>query len=167
MVKFGGTGQRVLKIIHFVFIALWIGGAVGLNALLLGLGPPETAGELLGFNHAAMIMDDLVIIPGAMGSLITGILICAFTHWGFFKHRWVVVKLILTIVCIVCGIVVLGPTVNNQPEITLKLGLKALADPTYHANYVNCLLGGAFQLSSLIFMTVISVAKPWRKKKMA
>jgi hypothetical protein len=165
MKKFGKVGQRVLKIVHIFFASLWVGGAVALNAVLLLLGPAQSPGELLGYNYAAKIIDDAIIVPGAMGCLISGIFISGFTFWGFFKFRWVAVKYVLTVVCIVIGIVVLGPTVNDQPAITMELGVAAYADPVYHANYVHCLMGGAFQLSSLLFMLSISSFKPWQRNK--
>jgi hypothetical protein len=77
----------------------------------------------------------------------------------------VAVKLFLTIICIVIGIVVLGPTVNGQPAITQELGVMAYNDPVYHANYMNCLTGGAFQLAALLFMMSISTVKPWSRSK--
>ncbi|MDR1081720.1 MAG: hypothetical protein LBQ79_12370 [Deltaproteobacteria bacterium] len=163
MKKLGRTGQRVIKIVHIFFASLWVGGAVSLNAALLLLGPAETMGELLGYNYAAMIIDDAIIIPGAMGCLLTGLFISGFTHWGFFKYRWVLVKYVLTVLCIVVGIVVLGPTVNNQPAITMELGIAAYGDPEYHANYVHCLMGGAFQLTAILFMLSISSLKPWNR----
>jgi hypothetical protein len=165
MKKLGKTGQRVIKIVHIFLASLWVGGAVTLNAALLLLGPAETMGELLGYNYAAKMIDDAIIIPGAMGCLLTGILISGFTHWGFFKYRWVLVKYVMTVICIVIGIVVLGPTVNNQPAITMELGIAAYGDPVYHANYVHCLMGGAFQLTAILFMLSISSLKPWSKTK--
>jgi hypothetical protein len=98
-----------------------------------------------------------------MGCFITGLLISGLTPWGFFKHRWVAVKWILTIFCIVFGIVVLGPTVNDQPQYSAKEGLLALNNPEYLSNYINSILGGIFQMLALIFMVTISVIKPWRK----
>ncbi|MDR1036385.1 MAG: hypothetical protein LBT40_07380 [Deltaproteobacteria bacterium] len=163
MKKVGRIGQRVLKIIHIFFASLWVGGAVTLNAVLLLLGPAETQGELLGYNYAAKIIDDAIIVPGAMGCLITGIIISCLTNWGFFKYRWVIVKYVLTVLCIVIGIVVLGPTVNDQPAITMELGVAAYDDSVYHANFVHCLMGGAFQLTSLLFMVSISSIKPWHQ----
>jgi hypothetical protein len=94
---------------------------------------------------------------------LTGLLISGLTPWGFFKHRWVAIKWVLTVFCILFGTFVLGPTVNGQPEITNNLGLAALGDDQYMANWINSLLGGLFQILALIFMIAISVLKPFRK----
>jgi hypothetical protein len=85
------------------------------------------------------------------------------TPWGFFKHRWVAWKWILTVACILFGTFVLGPMINGQPAISAALGLDALADPAYQANRSNNLLGGGLQLLAIFFMVVISTLKPWKK----
>ncbi|MDR1577917.1 MAG: DUF2269 family protein [Deltaproteobacteria bacterium] len=164
MKKLGARGQKVLKTVHLLLAGLWVGGAVGLNLLIICLGPAASGEELLGYNLAAILIDDFVIIPGAMGCLLTGLLISGLTPWGFFKRKWVAIKWILTIFCILFGTFVLGPTVNNQPDITIKFGLDALANPEYQSNYFYSVLGGVFQILALAFMVIISVFKPWREK---
>ncbi|MDR1298316.1 MAG: DUF2269 family protein [Deltaproteobacteria bacterium] len=165
MAKFGAKGMRVLKTIHLVFAALWLGGSIGLNLMIIGLQTAESDGQLLGFNLACQYFDDAVLIPGAMGCLLSGLLICALTSWGFKKHAWVVVKWFLTIFCILFGTFALGPTVNNQPAITAELGLSALANPEYIENYYASLKGGVIQMVLLVFMFYVSVFKPFKGKK--
>ncbi|MDR2405085.1 MAG: hypothetical protein LBE27_01795 [Deltaproteobacteria bacterium] len=128
------------------------------------MGPGDNGWEFYGYSMALKFVDDVIIVPGALGTLLSGILLCCFTHWGFFKHRFVCVKFFLTIVCIVVGIVVLGPTVNNQPGIIAEYGLFALEEPPYLANRSNCLLGGGIQIVAILFMVFISTLKPWKKK---
>jgi hypothetical protein len=164
MKKLGSRGQKILKIIHLIFVSVWTGGALAINLLILVLGPATSGDELYGYNMAAILVDDLAIIPGAMGCLITGLLISGLTPWGFFKTRWVAIKWILTVVCILFGTFILGPTVNEQPIITKDYGLDALMNDRYLANYFYSVLGGAFQMLALAFMISISVLKPWRKK---
>ncbi|MDR3154743.1 MAG: hypothetical protein LBW85_10875 [Deltaproteobacteria bacterium] len=165
--KFGRTGQRVLKAIHIFFACLWVGGAVSLNAALILLGPAKTGGELLGYNLAAKLIEAAVIVPGALGCLASGVLISIFTRWGFFKYPWVTVKYILTVICFLVDILVLGPTVTGQPHITRALGTAAYADSVYHANYVHSLIGGALQMAAILFMLSISALKPWIRKNLA
>lgn len=164
MKKFGARGQRVLKIIHLIVAGLWLGGAAALTLMIVALGPAESGPELLGYDLARKFVDDLIIIPGAMGCLLSGLLISGLTPWGFFKHRWVAVKWILTVACILFGTFYLGPMINGQPLISQDLGLAAAADPVYAANRFHNTLGGGLQLAALIFMVAISVMKPWKKK---
>ena len=164
MKKFGSRGQRILKIIHLCLASLWLGGAVALSLMVAALGPGQSGGELLGYDLARKFVDDFVIIPGAMGCLLSGLLISLFTPWGFFKHRWVAVKWILTVFGIIFGTFYLGPRINGQPDISLELGLAAAVDPIYLANRFENLAGGVFQLITLVFMVAISTLKPWKKR---
>ncbi|MDR2340309.1 MAG: hypothetical protein LBF40_09305 [Deltaproteobacteria bacterium] len=164
MAKVGKYGQRVLKIVHLFFSSIWVGGAVSLWLMTLLLGPPKISWVLYGEATAIKFVDDFVIVPGAIGSLVSGILICCFTNWGFFKHPFVAVKLILTVICVLVGIFVLGPTVNGQPGLIAEFGLQALEEEAYMSNRNLCLLGGGFQLLAILFMLSISTLKPWSKK---
>ena len=164
MKKFGARGQRILKIIHLVTAGLWIGGALSLNLMLIMLGPGQSGAELQGYDLARKFIDDLIIIPGAMGCLLTGLMISWLTPWGFFKHRWVAVKWVLTVGCILFGTFYLGPRINGQPPISEALGLMALDDPVYLANRSQNILAGLLQVGLIFFMVAISTLKPWKKK---
>jgi hypothetical protein len=167
MKKFGSRGQRILKIIHLVLAGLWLGGGLALNLMVAVLGPGQSGGELLGYDLARKFVDDFIIIPGANGCLLSGLLISLFTPWGFFRHRWVAVKWLLTVTCILFGTFYLGPRVNGQPLLSLDLGLAAAADPVYLANRLESMAGGWVQTVILVFMVTISVLKPWKKRKQA
>ncbi|MDR2745503.1 MAG: hypothetical protein LBB66_09990 [Desulfovibrio sp.] len=167
MKKPGVRGRTALKICHISLAGLWVGGAVTLNLMLLALGPAETGQQLYGYDLARKFVDDYIIVPGAMGCLASGLLISWLTPWGFFRHRWITVKWVLTVACILIGIAVLGPLVNDQPAISGNMGLAALRDPTYAANHLGTLIGGLALILTILFMLAVSVLKPWQKKKPA
>ena len=164
MKKFGAHGQRILKITHLLLAGLWLGGALALNLMISVLGPGQSGGELLGYDLARKFVDDFIIIPGALGCLLSGLLISLFTPWGFFRHRWVAIKWFLTVAGIIFGTFYLGPRVNSQPFLSLELGLAAATDPVYLANRLTNIVGGWAQMAVLIFMVIISVLKPWKKR---
>lgn len=167
MKKCGARGQRVLKIIHLITASLWVGGAVTLLLMGLWLGPAQSGLELLGYDLARKFVDDLIIIPGALGCLFSGLLISWLTPWGFFRHRWVTVKWILTIACILFGTFYLGPIINTQPLTSRELGLAAAHDPLYTSRHFNNAVGGAVQVVLILFLVAVSVLKPWKKKAVA
>jgi hypothetical protein len=44
---------------------------------------------LFGINRSIHHVDmAVVVIPGACGCLITGLIYSVFSNWGFFKQRW-------------------------------------------------------------------------------
>lgn len=162
--KLGLKGQKFLKIIHLLFACLWIGAALSLLTINF-LMKPLNGGELLGFNLALEYIDYFVIIPGAMGCLITGLLYGIFTNWGFFKFRWLIVKWVFTVILILIGTFILGPALDNIIELSRTLGLGALQDTDFLYNKkINTYVGVA-QFLALVFLIVISVLKPWGKRK--
>jgi hypothetical protein len=136
-----------------------------LNLLILSLDPAESGPQLYGYDLARMFVDDFVIVPAALGCLASGFFISWLTPWGFFKHRWVTVKWVLTVACILIGTFILGPPVNDQPVLSGSLGLAALHDSAYTGNRLNTLLGGAALILTILSMIALSVLKPWQKKK--
>ena len=167
MAKLGRTGLRTLKVLHLLTAGLWVGGAFALNLMLLLPGSPETGGQLVGYSEACKFVDDLVIIPGAVGCLVTGLLFSLLSPWGFFRHRWLAVKWILTVFCILFGTFYLGPRVNGQPPLALAEGLSALANPIYLENRSGNILGGLIQMALIVFMVAVSVVKPWKAGRRA
>ncbi|MDR2387074.1 MAG: DUF2269 family protein [Deltaproteobacteria bacterium] len=160
MAKVGPKGMKILKLFHLIAAGLWIGGAVALNLMIYALPLPQSDGELYGYNIACKFVDDYVVIPGAIGCLVTGFLICLLTQWGFFKHRWVIIKWFLTVACILFGTFYLSKTVNNQPHISADEGTMALANLDYVSNRLGSLRGGLLQLISMVVMFWLSVCKP-------
>lgn len=164
MKKLGAKGQKMLKIIHLILAGMWVGGSLGLTLMIVCLGPAQSGSELYGYDLASKFVDDYLIIPGAIGCLLSGFLISLFTPWGFFKHRWVAVKWVLTVACILFGTFYLGPLVNGRPLMSEALGLEVLSDPAYIASQNQNFWGGIFQMAAIVFIIAISTLKPWRKK---
>ena len=73
MKPIGARSTRWLKTVHIVLAGLWLGGATGLVAMHLGLDA-TSGGQLFGQDLAMKLIDDFVIIPAAIGTLIMGLL---------------------------------------------------------------------------------------------
>lgn len=164
MAKLGVKGRQWLKGFHLFFVCAWVG--TGLSMMLIGLlkGHVPNGDELYAFNAAIKLLDDFLIIPAAMGSLITGILLCWLTNWGFFKFNWIIFKLISTIAQILFGTFFLGPWTNGATAIAGAERVLALQNTAYlyfrqMSNYL-----GAVQIMLLIAVIFISVLKPWGKR---
>jgi hypothetical protein len=157
-------GTKWLKAIHVTLACAWVGAGVSLVIMQFAL--TATGGqELYGIDRAKKFIDDFIIIPGAFGMLITGLIYSLFTPWGFFKHNWVTVKWVINVGGILFGTFFLGPWINGMPPISGDIGLKALTDAVYMHNKGMNSIYGTMQVATLIFAVVISVLKPWKKKK--
>jgi uncharacterized membrane protein len=166
MIRLKARGMRWLKGFHLLAVSCWIGGAVALMMLYFIKADLDNGGVLYGINRSIHHIDMAVIVlPGAFGCLITGIICSAFTSWGFFKYKWLILKWIITVVAIIFGTFWLGPWETNMMEISRDLGISALSDPTYLYNQEMNFFFGGVQCLILIITLFISIFKPWKKKK--
>lgn len=165
MKKLGLTGRAWLKGLHVFMAGTWVGTGICMVLLLQVKGLPADGDELYAVNAAAKLLDDWIIIPMALGTALTGFLMCWLTNWGFFKHRWIIVKWIVTAAAILFGTFALGPWINGMVTIADVQRLDALRDATYMFNRQQGLTWGAVQAVILAATVFISVIKPWRPKK--
>jgi len=164
MRKLNPTNRAWLKGIHILFISVWTGAAFCM--LLLQFATNPTSGdEMYATNSAIKLIDDFIVIPTAIGSLLTGLLISWLTPWGFFKWRWITLKWILTISVILFGTFALGPWLNGMTEISGAERAAALQNSTY-TSYKQLLAAfSSPQILLLVGMVFLSVIKPWARKK--
>ena len=164
MKKFSAKGQKWLKCFHLFFVCLWVAGVVAI-ALMIYIMKATNGMELYGIDISKKFIDDFIIIPGAIGTFLTGVLYAIFTKWGWFKHTWITVKWAITLFGMVFGTFWLGPWLNAMPPISMMKGLAALSDTTYMQNQQMLSVWTPLTLVLVLFALFISVLKPWRKKR--
>lgn len=162
MKKLSTKGQRWLKCFHILFACMWVGAAIVLSVKQFVVNPSSGA-ELYGITSTMDFIDIYIIIPGAMGVLLTGIVYSVWTQWGWFKHNWITVKWGICIYGVAFGTYPLGPWMSSLAHISKEQGLAALTHPTYLQNRTLLYIFGTFQASTLIFSVFISTLKPWKK----
>ena len=155
---------KILKMVHILFAFSWTIGALVL-CLLLFITYPQSGDELFMRSRMLQIVDDYFIIPGAIGGFITGLIYSVWTNWGFFKHPWIMIKWILIILQTLIGTFVLGPPLNDNVVIADQLRDTALTNPDFISNIQTTQIVGIIQTIFLFFVIVISVQKPWKRKK--
>jgi len=166
MKKLTPYGQKWLKAFHLFFCGSWAGAAICLVLLTWFLRASDGM-ELYGIDLSKKFIDDYIIIPAAIGALLTGLLYSLLTNWDWFRHNWIIVKWCITLFGIIFGTFWLGPWLNTLLAISAKEGLVALSNPAYiHAKTMNqwC---GIIQVATLVFALFISALKPWRGKNSA
>ena len=165
MPKLSAKGLKWLKGFHLVAVSCWIGGGVALILLYFLKNGVTDGNVLFGINQSIHHVDiAVVVIPGAIGCLVTGLVYSLFSNYGFFKHGWMIFKWIVTIVAILFGTFFLGPWEITMMEVSGKLGISSLSSPEYLYNQKMNLLFGAMQILVLMVTVFISVFKPWKKR---
>ena len=128
----------------------------------------ETLLPRFNYNQEmGLFIDYVFVIPGAICAVITGIIYGIKTNWGFFKYKWITVKWIIGILVIIMGTFVLHPIAldilsNTEflPEKNYKIFLK-----DWYSEIVTLQIMASIQAVALLFLIVVSVYKPWMKKK--
>jgi hypothetical protein len=160
MNKLGIRGRRWLKAFHVLFSVTWIGAGITSEIIPFFAGNATSGAELYAYNQVIK-MGDLIIIPCAFLCVITGLLLCWQTPWGFFKYWSVVTPLAVWIVALVIGIAWLEPGVSDLVRISKAEGLAALQNEEYLYALQMTKILGAVQILILIFAAFVSVIRPW------
>ena len=107
--KIQGSSLRFMKTLHIIAASVWFGGTVCIGKLAFDCFFSYDREYFLATAPLIPWLYGQAILYFALATLISGIIYGAFTHWGFFKHRWITLKWILTIILIPCvGIGTIG-----------------------------------------------------------
>jgi uncharacterized membrane protein len=162
MPKLKRTGYAVLKFVHIVSNALWLGGALGMIFLLtLGLQSTNT----YAITTAIQILDLGVVVPSASISLITGIIFSSMTHWGFMKHRWIIAKYVINLVPVLLGALVQAPWLVNMLELAKSMLPGSGLSPEFLSLRNQFLIFTIIQWILLVMAVYLSIFKPSLKSK--
>jgi uncharacterized membrane protein len=135
----------------------WLGAVAGFLALAIAAlrsqGP-----ETVRASYSAMELTGwYVIVPFCVASLITGLVMSLGTPWGLFRHYWVLVKFLITVIS---ALILFGFT-----QTLTSLGEMA-ADPTLSMGELGNLkqspvLHSGGGLLAIFVATMLAVYKPW------
>lgn len=163
MKTLGSKGLKFMKLIHLIAAFLWVGGALSI-VLILTCFHPENPHEMYMFSHALKAIDDMMVVVGAYGFIVSGILYGIFTKWGFFKYRWITVKWVLTLLMILSGTFLMGPCINGNAFPVEEIARYTTEADTFWKNVAQNTRWGYVQLILLTLTVIISVYKPWKSK---
>ncbi|MEU0176059.1 DUF2269 domain-containing protein [Streptomyces massasporeus] len=155
--KLNRRSRRAALVVHVTVSACWLGLTLGLLALGISAattGSPATAEASV---RAMKLFADWLLLPVAFLTLLSGLLLSLGTKWGLARHRWVYTKFWLTLATTTATVFALRPGVNSAVTAV------AAGGPLPDAGDV--LFGPVVSLSAYVFMTVISVLKPWGKTR--
>ncbi|MGH3324684.1 MAG: DUF2269 domain-containing protein [Streptomyces sp.] len=143
--------RRTLLVAHVTVSVGWLGISLCLLALAIA-GARDPAGFAEPAYRAMKLFADWLLLPVALLTLGTGLLLSLGTAWGLARHRWVYIKFWLTLVAI-------GLTV-----FSFRPGATEAAERVAAGEYVqttDLLFPPAVSLALYAFLTAVSVLKPW------
>ena len=163
-VELGVKSRAWLKSFHVLFACAWLGAALSMVLVLAMKAQPNSGLQLYSVTSSLKAIDDFIIIPGAIGCLLTGLVFSLFTKWGFVKFYWIIFKWIMIILQMVFGTFFLGPWLSNMSTLSNQLGFRASENHQYISNYNLNLHFGMIQAALLVVVVFVSILKPWGKR---
>lgn len=157
--------MKVLRTLHLIFVMLWTVGVIAMAILLLMNA--QSGDELFMKYKAVRFIDDLIVIPTATITVLIGILYGIKSNWGFFKHKWITVKWIVSIIVIIVGTFYLSPMLDANLEFSDAQRNLAMNNAEMISRENQIFYCGCISSTILILLIVISVFKPWKVKKKA
>ena len=119
------VARKVSLSVHLTVSVGWIGAVVAY--LGLGMAAVTTKDpEVIRSMWVAMeVVGWYVIVPLAVASLLTGLLMAFGTKWGLFRHYWVAISFGLTVVSVVVLLLHM-PSVTSTAEFARSAEVHAL-----------------------------------------
>ncbi len=149
---------------HIGFAGLWTGTILCMFLITLRNKYTANSDILFAFHSMVNLLDDVIVIPAGIGSVLTATLLCWGSNYGFFKFYWVITKWILTIGLIILGSFWLFSWSNTAENIALSEGLEAFKNPIYLFDVKGVLIGCLIQVLFLLIIIAISTLKPWGRR---
>src|ERR687896_231789 len=152
---------------HITLAVGWIGAVASYIALDVAAATSQDPKTLRAAYLAMELITWYVIVPLALASLLSGLVMSLGTRWGLVRHYWVLISLLLTVIA---TIVLLAETQ------TISYFANVAADPTASGDDLRALgstlvhsVGGTVVL---LVILVLNVCKPrgmtrygWRKQQ--
>lgn len=162
--------RKLALTVHVTLSVGWIGALVAFLALaVVGLTSPDT--QLVRAAYLAMApITEIVIVPLALASLATGLVVSLGTEWGLLRHYWVLLSLLLTVVALA------GLLLHTQPVGTVARAASedVLGPGDLRGRRLQLVVASAVGLVVLVVVAGLNVFKPegrtrygWRKMREA
>ncbi len=157
--------RRFALTAHLTCSVGWIGAVLA----YLALGVAAVSSEDVQTVRAAWTAMDLtgwyVIVPLALASLFTGLVMALGTKWGLFRHYWVLISFALTVFATVVLLL-------HMPGLSVTADLAQEAEGAALASLGGDLFHPGLGLVVLLLVQVLNVYKPpgltrygWRKQQ--
>lgn len=146
--------------VHVVSALGWLGiDVVLLVFAVTGLASDDPAVVAVCYQAMELFVIPTVV-PAALLSLGSGILLGLGSRYGLLRYWWVAVKLALNIVLLVLVVVLLRPGLDNAAEAGRQVGA-GIEPEDFGTLQADSLFPPGVSIAALLFATVLAVYKPW------
>ncbi|MFF8261317.1 hypothetical protein [Streptomyces virginiae] len=148
--------RKLTLTVHVTASVGWLGAVAAFLALAVAGLTSSSAPTVRGAYLAMDVVGWFVIVPLSVASLLTGVVQSLGTVWGLFRHYWVIVKLLITVVATLLLLVHMQP-VGHLADAAARA---ALAGGELEGMRIQLLADAAAALVVLLTAAALSVFKP-------
>ena len=147
--------RRFVLTAHITFAVGWFGAVAGFLALAI-TGLRSQDAQIMNSAYIGMdLIARFVILPLSFAPLITGPILSLGTPWGLFRHYWISVKLLITILSTIIMLIHLRPI--SYLSHAAADGVLSTVEPSLRIQMVAA--SGAAMVA-LLASTALAVYKP-------
>jgi hypothetical protein len=160
--------RKVALVAHVTFSVGWLGSVAAFLALAVG---GLTSGDPQRVRAAYLAMEVIgwfVIVPLSIASLLSGLVQSLGTTWGLFRHWWVVVKLVMTILATIILLVHMQPV----GHLATAVAAATLSGGELRGLRIQLIADAGAAMVVLLVATTLSIVKPqgltrygWRQQR--
>jgi hypothetical protein len=139
---------------HVTVSVGWVGAVLAYLALAIAA---VASGDPQLVRAAFLSMEVIgwyVVVSSSVAALVTGQVQSLGTPWGLFRHRWIVTKLVLTVVATLV-------LVKHMPMVSRVVERATSSDADPGMVQIQLLVHAAGGVVVLIAITALSIYKPW------
>jgi uncharacterized membrane protein len=146
--------------VHLLSISAWIGGGIGILLLLALDCRTESSLELQAFNRVIAAIDDCIIAPGAIGTMVSGIFLAQARRLPVLQGGFFSLKLYCTGGAILFGLLFVAPWLEKLLIYSQRDDLAVFDDRLYARSFQVGALGCAVQGMVVFALLLVSVVRP-------
>lgn len=143
---------------HVTFSVAWLGAVAGFLALSIAGVTSRNPDAVRGAYVAMDLIGLFVIIPLSFAALATGLVEALGTHWGLFRHYWVIAKFLLTVLA--TGLLLLHQYTVVTVAARRVLGTTAGILPSAGRLGIQLVVDASLAILVLLTATTLAVYKP-------
>jgi hypothetical protein len=158
------TVRKTVLSLHVIVAVGWLGVTFGDVTLGLTAILTDTPAVQHSMFRALGTIADVLLLPIAWLAYGTGLLLALGTRWGLVRHKWVLVKFLLTTLTVglttfslVPGLKTMRDTVNDTPADQLV--------PLGAAEVSGLITAGIVSTTCYVTAVVLSIFKPWGRTR--
>jgi hypothetical protein len=145
--------RKAILTLHVTTAVGWL----GVDVVLLVLGVAGRAGADPAVVYPAMgLIGRVLFVPLSLLAWLIGVVNAVGTPWGLVRHRWVLIKLVLTTLMLIPVLFLLLPNLNAAWELGAALPGRTRLD---------LVMAPAVSSTLLIVATLLSTYKPWGRTR--